>query len=766
MSAPHPTGPLHQDKPHESALLHVTGGAHYVDDLPEPAGLLHGLIVPSTHAHARLLRVDATAARRVAGVHAVLLAEDVPGDNLIGPITHDEPLLADGTLHYHGQAVALVVGESRAACRAAAAALVVLAEPLTPVLSIREAIAQGSFIAPPHVIARGDLDSAFAAAAHVIEAEVDSGGQDHFYLETNASLAVPADDGTIQVWSSTQHPTEIQKMAARVLGVGEHRVVCTVPRVGGGFGGKESQATNFGAFAALGAAVTGRAVKVRLDRAEDMAMTGKRHPFYSRYRAGFDADGAFLAFEVTTWSDGGWVSDLSGPVLDRALFHLDNAYYIPALHFTGRICRTNLPSNTAFRGFGGPQGIVVVEDAIERAAEALGMPPEEVRRRNYYGAAPRDRAPYGQLISDPRMVGMHDQLVDDADLAGRRAEIAAFNARSRWTKRGIGLQPVKFGISFTKALLNQAGALVLVYSDGSVQLNHGGTEMGQGLHTKMIAVCADALGVTEQAVRVMHTSTDKVPNTSPTAASSGSDLNGQAVALACATIRGRMEPIARSVLGAGEDAELTWVDGHVFGPGGAATTFAAVASRCWVEQVSLAATGYYRTPGILYDHATGSGTPFFYFAYGVGITEVEIQGLTGEMRMRRVDILHDVGDSLIPSIDVGQVEGAFIQGIGWVTDEEVLTGDDGRALTVGPSTYKVPSIGDVPTAFHVKLLQRAPQPGVIGGSKAVGEPPFMLALSVVSALRDAIKGYGPGPVELCLPATPEAILRAIEHQKD
>ncbi len=765
MSDPLPTGPLHKDKPHESALLHVTGAARYVDDLPDPPGLLYGLIVPSAHAHARLLRVEVTAAQQVPGVHAVLLAQDVPGDNNIGPITHDEPLLADGAVHYHGQAVALVVGESLRACREAAAAVTVLVEPLPPILSIRDALAQGAFLGDPHIIARGDLDAAFAAAAHVIEAEVDSGAQDHFYLETQAALAVPAEDGSIQVWSSTQHPTEIQRMAARVLGVGAHKVVCTVPRVGGGFGGKESQATNFGAFAAWGAAVTGRAVKVRLDRAEDMAMTGKRHPFHSRYRAGFDADGMFLAFAVSTWSDGGWVTDLSGPVLDRALFHLDNAYYIPALRFEGQICRTNLPSNTAFRGFGGPQGMVVVEDAMERAAEVLGLPPEEVRRRNYYGAAPRNRAPYGQLISDPRVVTMHDRIVQDADLQGRRAEIAAFNATSRWTKRGIGLQPIKFGISFTKALLNQAGALVLVYSDGSVQLNHGGTEMGQGLHTKMLAVCAHALGVSEAAVRVMSTATDKVPNTSPTAASSGSDLNGQAVALACATLRERMDPVARAVLGVDEEAALTWVDGHIFGPGGAATTFAAVASRCWVEQVSLSATGFYRTPGILYDHATGSGTPFFYFAYGVGITEVEVQGLTGEMRMRRVDILHDVGDSLIPSIDVGQVEGAFIQGIGWLTDEEVLHGPDGRAITVGPSTYKIPSIGDVPTAFHVQLLERAPQPGVIGGSKAVGEPPFMLALSVVSALRDAIKSFGAGPVELGLPATPEAILRAIDHQK-
>lgn len=764
MSASIDSSPLGKARPHESGLLHVTGAAHYVDDLPEPAGLLHGLVVGSTHARAKLLRVDATKARGVAGVHAVLLSADVPGSNTIGPIAHDEPLLAEGTLNYHGQAIALVLGETLEACREAASALVVWAEPQDPILSIRDAIEAEEFLGAPHVIARGDLDDAFARAAFVIEAEVDSGAQDHFYLETHASLAVPDDDGAIQVWSSTQHPTEIQKMAARVLGVGAHRVVCTVPRLGGGFGGKESQATNFGVFAAWGAAHTGRPVKVRLERADDMAMTGKRHPFHSRYRAAFDLNGLFLGFEVQTWSDGGWVVDLSGPVLDRALFHLDNAYFIPALRFEGRIARTNLPSNTAFRGFGGPQGIVVVEDAIERAAEKVGITPEELRRRNYYGDAPRNVAPYGQTIADPRMAAMHERLALEADLPGRRAAIAAFNSTSTWTKRGIGLQPVKFGISFTKSLLNQAGALVHVYTDGSVQLNHSGTEMGQGLHTKMMAVAADELGVSVDAVRVMRTATDKVPNTSPTAASSGSDLNGQAVAAACRSVRERMEPIARLVLGVDDGADVVFADG-VVSSGGARTTFADVANRCWVERVSLSATGYYRTPGIAYDHATGSGTPFFYFAYGVAITEVEVQGLTGEMRMRRVDILHDVGDSLVPSIDIGQVEGAFIQGVGWLTDEEVLHGGDGRCLTVGPSTYKVPAIGDVPRAFHVRLLERAPQPGVIGGSKAVGEPPFMLGISVISALRDAIKGYGEGPVELALPATPEAILNAVQNQR-
>jgi len=765
MSAPEPlSSPLHKSRPHESGLLHVTGAAHYVDDLPDPSGLLHGYIVASDHAHSRLLTVDADDARSQPGIHGVFTAADIPGDNLIGPIQHDEPLLADGEVHFFGQAIALVVGDSIAACRAAASHLRVFSEPLPAIVTLEDAIDQGSYQLDPHVIARGDLDAAFDGAHLVVQGEVESGGQDHFYLETQAALAVPGDDGSIHIYSSTQHPTEIQKMAAHVLGVGAHRIVCSVPRVGGGFGGKESQASNYGALAALGAHLLGRPVKVRLNREEDMMWTGKRHPCHSWYRAAFDSDGHLMGFEVRITSDGGWVTDLSGPVLDRALFHLDNAYYIPHLRFEGRVARTNLPSNTAFRGFGGPQGMVVVEEAIERAAFRLKLPPEEVRRRNYYGQAPRDRAPYGQCIEDPRVVSMHDRLVDEADLESRRADIEAFNAGSRFNKRGVGLMPIKFGISFTKSLLNQAGALVLIYADGSVQLNHGGTEMGQGLHTKMQAVCADALGVPFDAVRVMHTATDKVPNTSPTAASSGSDLNGAAVAQACSTLRGRMEPVARKVLGVGNEVPLTWEGGRVLAPQGQSCSFGDVATRCWVDQISLASTGYYRTPGIAYDHSTGSGTPFFYFAYGVAITEVEVCGLTGEMRMRRVDILHDVGSSLVPSIDIGQIEGAFIQGIGWLTDEEVLFGPDGRCRTVGPSTYKVPSIGDVPAEFHVRMLDKAPQPGVIGGSKAVGEPPFMLAISVLSAIKDAVAAYGGKEVDLGIPATPEAILRAVMAQ--
>lgn len=752
---------LHRSRPHESAALHVTGAARYVDDLSDH-DLVYGFIVASTQAHARIVGKDGTAARRLPGIHAVVFAEDL-ADPLIGPISHDEPVLATDTVQFYGQALAVVYGDSIEACRAAAAAVVVQTEPLPAALSIDDAIAADSWHGVPHVIARGDLDEAFADAPLVLEGVCETGAQDHFYLETHAAQASVDEHGNVLIHSSTQHPTEAQKMAARVLGVPASTVVCTVPRLGGGFGGKESQSTNYAVLAAVGAVRTGRPCRVRLDRAQDMAWTGKRHAFRGAYRAAFDADGRLRGLDVKLWADGGWVTDLSHPVLDRALFHLDNAYYVPALRFEGKVCRTHLPSATAFRGFGGPQGVVVIETILERAAFALKLRPEAIRRLNYYDTAPRDTAPYGQLIPDPRTPAMHDRLVQQASLDERRAQISHWNSRARFSRRGIGLVPVKFGISFTKALLNQAGALVHVYTDGSVQLNHGGTEMGQGLHTKMQAVAADIFGVDLATVRVMTTATDKVPNTSPTAASSGSDLNGAAVTAACTTVRDRMAKVAAEELDC-RSTDLVWSDGRV-SAGDRSLAFSDLANTCWVRQVSLSSTGYYATPGIAYDHGQGAGTPFFYFAYGVGISEVEVCGLTGEARLRRVDVLHDVGDALVPSIDKGQVEGAFVQGLGWLTDEEVLYGSDGRCLTVGPSTYKVPSIGDIPVDFRVDLLDRAPQPGVVGGSKAVGEPPFMLAISALSAIRDAVGAFGDREVELTVPATPEAILRAVEAQK-
>ncbi|MCB9712551.1 MAG: xanthine dehydrogenase molybdopterin binding subunit [Myxococcales bacterium] len=765
-----PSSPLHQPGIHESGYRHVSGQARYVDDVPLPPGTGHGWVVTSPHAHARILSRDATAALARPGVRAVLFADAIPGDPIIGPIVHDEELLASQEVLYVGQAVALVVADDVAAAKAGADAVVVEYEPLPAIHTVEEAIAQDSFVGEPHVIARGDVDAALAGAALRVKGELRTGAQDHFYLETQAALAIPEEDGCVTVLSSTQHPTEVQSEVASVLGVGANAVVCEVPRMGGGFGGKESQATPFACMAALGALLTGRPVKVWLNREADMRITGKRHPFVGRYDAGFDEQGQLLGLRAEIWSDAGFSTDLSMPVLDRALFHLDNAYFVPTLHFTGRACRTNRPSNTAFRGFGGPQGMMVIEEVMSRAAERLGIDPARLRARNYYGAAPRDRAPYGQEIvaEHNRLPRIHAELMASSEYAARRAAIEAANAGSRWVKRGIGYQPVKFGISFTKSILNQAGALVLVYADGTVQLNHGGTEMGQGLHTKMIAVCAHELGVPTSAVRVMHTATDKVPNTSATAASSGSDLNGQAVRDACEVLRERLRGVAAAMLELSDEhaATLRFGGGAVTHPASARSlSFAEVAGEAWAQRVSLSATGFYRTPGVGYDHASGRGTPFYYYAYGGAVCEVEVNGLTGEHRLCRVDLLHDVGSSLLPTIDRGQVEGGFVQGMGWLTCEEVLVTDDGHPITVGPSTYKVPAIGDVPVDFRVELLPRAPQPGVIHGSKAVGEPPFMLAIGVVTALRHAIGAFGEGEVELRLPATPEAILRAIEHQR-
>ncbi|MCA9690247.1 MAG: xanthine dehydrogenase molybdopterin binding subunit [Myxococcales bacterium] len=760
--------PLHRPARHESGERHTTGEARYVDDVPEPRDTLVCWIATSPHACARILARDGAAALAVPGVRKVLFADDIPGHRQIGAIVHDEPLLAEDAVAYVGQPVALVVADDLEAARRGADAVAVEYEPAPAILSIADAIAAASFHGDPHVIVRGDVDLALETAKHRITGTLSTGAQDHFYLETQAALAIPEEGGTYRLLSSTQHPTEVQKAVAEVLGIGSHKVVCEVPRMGGGFGGKESQATNFAALAALASHHTGRPAKLWLNRERDMRITGKRHPFFARYDAGFDEGLQLVALAVELYSDGGFTFDLSLPVLDRALFHLDNAYFVPALRFRGQVCRTNLPSNTAFRGFGGPQGMCVVEEAFNRLGERLALDPTDLRARSFYGPAPRDRTPYGQEVTESRLDRIHAELMASSEYAARRQAIAAFNEGSRWIKRGLGYQPVKFGISFTKSILNQAGAFVLIYQDGTVQLNHGGTEMGQGLHSKMLAVCAHELGVLRAAIRVMTTATDKVPNTSPTAASSGSDLNGQAVRVACETLRERLRPVAAGLLGVDEDgaARLRFVGGRVVDPeGGASVSFPEVTNQAWLERVSLSATGYYRTPGIHYDHARGRGRPFYYFAYGAAVCEVEVCGLTGEHRLLRVDILHDVGASLLPTIDLGQVEGGFLQGVGWLTCEEVLVDPAGRPITLGPSTYKIPAFGDAPADLRVRLLERAPQEGVIHGSKAVGEPPFMLAIGAITALRQAILAFGPGEVTLAVPATPEAILRAIEDQR-
>jgi xanthine dehydrogenase large subunit len=754
---------------HESAEGHVTGRAVYTDEQRLPTGMLSVFPVCAPHAHARIVAIDVADAVAMPGVHAVLTAADVPGENDTGPIVRDEPLIPRELVQFHGQAVAWVVADDESLAEAAAQRVAVRYEPLPPVLTIGEAIAAQRFHLPPARVARGDAATALARARHRIAGEVDCGGQDHFYLETQASWVEIDGEGIVHVTSSTQHPTETQIIVARVLGVPANRVVCRCLRMGGGFGGKETQANPYAAVAALAAWRTRRPVRIKLRRGLDMRMTGKRHPFHARYEVGFDDAGLLLALRVELYADGGWSVDLSPPVLMRAMVHVDNAYFVPDIEVTGLICRTNLASNTAFRGFGGPQGMLVGEEVLDRVARHLGMPPHEVRERNFYRAdatPERNTTHYGQPVVDNHLPRLWAKLVASSRFAERRADIARWNAAHPHAKRGIAITPVKFGISFNKTEYNQAGALVHVYTDGSVQINHGGTEMGQGLHTKILGVARRVLGVTR--LRVMPTSTDKVPNTSATAASSGSDLNGQAVKAACDTLLTRLAPLAAELL-AGDPTDVVFADDGVYlrTRPGSRMPFAELACAAHAARISLSATGYYRTPGLSWSPKTGKGHPFYYFAFGAAVSEVEVCGFTGVHRLLRTDILHDVGESLNETIDRGQIEGGFVQGMGWLTCEELRWSDAGRLLTDAPSTYKIPTLGEVPEQIHVDLFAREEPPSthVIFHSKGVGEPPLMLALSVREAIREAVAAFGDAPsrVPLGAPSTPEAIHAAIEY---
>jgi xanthine dehydrogenase large subunit len=751
---------------HESATLHVTGRAVYTDDLAaQTAGVLTAWPVQSTNAHARVT-VDVAGAYRVPGVVRVLTADDVPGLNDAG-VKGDEPLFPSEAMYY-GHALVWVLGETAEAARRGAAAVTVDYRPLPSLITVTEAIAAESYQGASRTVLRGDSATALATAPFVCEGVTEFGGQEHFYLETNASLAHLDSEGQFFVESSTQHPSETQEIVAHVLGVPSNRVTVQSLRMGGAFGGKEMQPHGLAAIAALGAKVTGRPVRLRLNRTQDITMTGKRHPFHISWRAGFTADGDILALEAVLTADGGWCLDLSEPVLSRALCHVDNAYWIPHVKLLGRVARTNKSSNTAFRGFGGPQGVFLIEDILGRVAPALGIDPVDLRRRNFY--RPGQITPYGQPVKDAeRMHAIWDQVRAEADLDGRRAQIAEFNAQHEHVKRAIAMTPIKFGISFNFTAFNQAGALVHVYKDGSVLVNHGGTEMGQGLHTKMLQVAATALGVPLHQVRLAPTRTDKVPNTSATAASSGADLNGAAVKNACDQIRERMTPVAARLLGV-DDHEVRFSGGSVTAKGARrALTFAEVATASYFARVQLFAAGYYRTEGLHWDAERMHGSPFKYFAYGAAATEVEVDGFTGAYRLRRVDIVHDVGDSLSPQIDLGQIEGGFVQGVGWLTLEELRwdTGDGpsrGRLLTQSASTYKLPAFSEMPEEFSVRLFANAREDGAVYGSKAVGEPPLMLAFSAREALREAVGAFGPAgrTVVLGSPATPEAVFWAIQ----
>lgn len=762
---------------HESAIGHVTGSAMYVDDTSKRRVMLEVWPVSSPHARARVVKIDTSAALGEPGVHAVLTWRDVPGVNDVGAVRHDEPLFAPegGEASYHGHVVALVVAESYEAARLAGLKVKVEYEKLEPVLGIRDAIAKESYHTEPHIIRRGDCDAALAASPQTFSGEIDIGGQEHFYLESHAAWAECGEDGEIFVASSTQHPSEVQAVVSHVMDLPRNKVIVQSPRMGGGFGGKETQGNTWSSFAALAAKKTGRPVRVQLDRDLDMALTGKRHPFLGRFEVGHTAEGKILAARVALVSDGGWALDLSESITDRGLFHLDNAYYIPAVDFRGRVAKTNVTSHTAFRGFGGPQGMVVIEEILDRIARRTGLPPEEVRAKNLYrGEGETNTTHYGQELEDERIPAIWSRLLDSSRFAERRRAVDAFNANSgARAKRGLSITPVKFGISFTATWLNQAGALVLVYRDGTVQVNHGGTEMGQGLYTKVRGVAMRELGVPAPMVRVMKTQTDKVPNTSATAASSGADLNGAAVRAACETIRERLAPVAAELLSA-ESAMAVPASAVIFENGaarapqvpGVTIAFERVVERAYMKQVQLSAAGFYRTPGIGYDRSKGRGKPFYYFAYGAAVTEVEVDGYTGMKRVLAVDILHDVGESLNPGIDRGQIEGAFVQGMGWLTGEELKWSKDGKLLSHSASTYQIPSMGDAPERFTIELLKQAAQPGVIHGSKAVGEPPLMLAISVREAIRDAVSAFGArgGEVPLGCPSTHEAIRAAIKSR--
>ncbi|MGV2819950.1 xanthine dehydrogenase molybdopterin binding subunit [Brevibacterium casei] len=757
---------------HESAFGHVTGAALYTDDLVgRLTGVLHAYPVQSEHAHASLDRVDAAPAYAVPGVVRVITAADVPGVNDQG-VKHDEPMLPTDEVMFFGQPVAWVLGEDLEAAKAGAAAVVVDATPLPSLITVRDAIAAGSYHGVQPVIDKGDVDGAFADAAHVFSGEFEFAGQEHFYLETQASLAHVDESGQVFIQCSTQHPTETQDIVSHVLGIPANEVTVQCLRMGGGFGGKEMQPHGYAALAALGAKLTGRPVRLRLSRTQDMTMTGKRHGFHSTWRIGLTEDGRILALDATLTADGGWSLDLSEPVLTRAMCHIDNAYWVPNIRVHGRVAKCHKTSQTAFRGFGGPQGMLVMEDILGRIAPQLGLSARELRRRNFYQAG--QDTPYYQPVRHPdRMEACWDEVVTSAEVAEREAEIARFNATHDHVKRGIAITPVKFGISFNLTAFNQGGALVLVYKDGSVLVTHGGTEMGQGLHMKMLQVAATTLGVPLSTVRLAPTRTDKVPNTSATAASSGSDLNGGAVKDACEQILGRLRQVAAGLLGApAHEVEIS--RGIVSALSSPKTiTWEELINTAYFQRIQLSASGFYRTEGLHWDLSTMRGEPFKYFAYGAAASEVEVNRFDGSYVLRRVDIVHDVGDSLSPLIDIGQIEGGFVQGAGWLTLEDLRwdTSDKpsrGRLATQAASTYKLPSFSEMPEVFNIALLDKAHEEGAVYGSKAVGEPPLMLAFSVREALREAIAGFGPAgtSVELESPATPEAVFWALEAVRD
>jgi len=751
--------------PHDSAHLHVSGAARYVDDEPEPANMLHLAFGQSSEAHAAIKAVDLSAVRAAPGVVAVFTAQDIPGTNNVAPVAADDLLLAEGEVLSVGQPIFLVAATSQMAARKAARLGKIDYEPLPVLVSYEAAQAAGSLIEPTQVMTQGDAAAALAAAPVTLSGTFEMGGQDHFYLEGQIAIATPGEDGQMHVLSSTQHPSEVQHLVAHMLHRPSADVTVEVRRMGGAFGGKETQAALFAAACALAAHKTGRPAKFRCDRDDDMIMTGKRHDFRVGYDVGFDGDGKLLALKLSLSSRCGASVDLSPAINDRAMFHADNCYYLPDVEIRSERLKTNMVSATAFRGFGGPQGMLAIERIIDDVAAHLARDPLEIRLANLYGTG-RDVTPYGMTVADNIAPQLMARLRETSEYDARRQAVAAFNAKSAILKKGIGLTPVKFGISFTTTHLNQAGALVHVYADGSIQINHGGTEMGQGLYIKVAQVVADVFAVPVSQVRITATRTDKVPNTSATAASSGADLNGMAAHEAASTIKARLVAFLARTYDCAE-SDVRFADGEIIAADHK-LSFAALCRMAHMDRISLSSTGYYATPKIAYDRAAHKGRPFYYFAYGAAVSEVAIDTLTGEHKVLAVDILHDVGRSLNPAIDMGQIEGGFIQGQGWLTTEELVWDDRGRLLTHSPATYKIPTASDRPKRLNISLWDGENVEPTINRSKAVGEPPFMLAISVFSALNQAIAATAPDKralPPLNAPATPEAILRAIAGHK-
>ncbi|MDD2634422.1 MAG: xanthine dehydrogenase molybdopterin binding subunit [Bacteroidales bacterium] len=756
---------------HESAKYQVSGEAIYIDDMLVSDRLLHAYIYTSPHAHAKILSFNLDKAKKVRGVHAVLSYKDIPGRNQMGPVFHDELVLAENIVECVGQAMFIIAAENQRAADEAMDFIEVEYEILKPVLTIKDAIENNSLLQPERKIEIGDINAGFASSTHILEGEFESGGQEHWYLETQICLTIPGEGNEIKAYCSTQHPSETQTIIAEVLGIGKHEVELECRRMGGAFGGKETQANHLAAWSSLLAVKTNRPVKLRLFRDIDQKITGKRHPYYYKYKVGFDDKGKIIAADIRHYLNGGYATDLTMAILERGMLHAENAYFIPNMKIVAKPMKTNLPSNVAFRGFGAPQGIFCIENIIDKIAFALKKDTVEVQKENFYGIDDKNMTPYQTKLNHNRLYVIYDQIIKSSNYVKRKLEIDKFNKENDFEKKGIALTPVKFGISFTTAFLNQAGALINVYNDGTILVNHGGTEMGQGLFTKIRTIAALEFGVSLSRIKINATNTSKVPNTSATAASSGTDLNGMAVKNGIGKLKKRLADFTADLLKnehqmSSKPQDIVFESDLIYDKNYSQIKykFEELIKKAYIAQISLSATGFYRTPDIHFDRAGGKGNPFHYYAFGMGVSEVSVDILTGSLTVLRTDILHDVGESVLPNIDIGQIEGAFVQGMGWVTGEEMKYDDKGNLLNYSPDTYKIPGVRDIPQDFRVKLLENYPNYNTIRRSKAVGEPPFMLGMSVWFAIKYALASVCNHTIQpnLTLPATNENILLAID----